>query len=114
VVKHALNDTGQVRVEVAYAVADWQSVIELQLPAGSTAGEAVKASGILERFPGIDLAQNAVGIFGRVVPLSRVLRTGDRVEIYRPLIADPKLMRRKRAERARKKPARQGGLIGES
>ncbi|MGI9213992.1 MAG: RnfH family protein [Methylococcaceae bacterium] len=84
-------------VEVAYAKPDEQFLVRLDVSPGTTAESAVKRSGVLERFPEIDLTQNAVGIFAKVCSLQQVLRAGDRVEIYRPLIADPKVMRRQAA-----------------
>jgi putative ubiquitin-RnfH superfamily antitoxin RatB of RatAB toxin-antitoxin module len=95
---------GLIKVEVAFAMPDRQCVVALQLPQGSTTREAIETSGILARFPGIDLARDAVGIFGRRVSLAQQLKAGDRVEIYRTLTADPKLARRQRAEQARGKP----------
>lgn len=88
------------RVDVAYAPsADEQCVETLELPAGATVREAIDASGLLRRYPEIDLARNAVGVFGERVPLARVLEDGERVEIYRALIADPKEARRRKAAR---------------
>jgi putative ubiquitin-RnfH superfamily antitoxin RatB of RatAB toxin-antitoxin module len=85
-------------VEVAYAKPERQLIVELEVPEGTTVEQAVRASGILAEFPEIDLGgRNKVGIFGKVVPLTRSLRPHDRVEIYRPLIADPKEIRRRRA-----------------
>ncbi len=85
-------------VEVAYARPERQLIVELDVPEGTTVEQAVRASGILTEFPEIDLGgKNKVGIFGKVVPLDRALRARDRVEIYRPLIADPKEIRRRRA-----------------
>ncbi|RMG33340.1 MAG: RnfH family protein [Gammaproteobacteria bacterium] len=86
-----------ITVEVAYARPDEQRIIELQVPPGTTVGEAIERSGITELFPEIDLARNKVGIFGKLGKLDAVLQPGDRVEIYRPLIADPKEARKKRA-----------------
>jgi len=86
------------RVEVAYAAsADRQEVIAVELPAGATVEQAVRASGVLVRFPEIDLARNPVGVFGECVAPDRVLEDGERVEIYRALVADPKVVRRRRA-----------------
>ena len=93
--------TEHIRVEVAYALPDEQWILPLELPTDSTVKQAIDHSGILTRFPDIDLSQNAVGVFGRLVSLTRVLQEGDRVEIYRPLSTDPKLARRRRAEQAR-------------
>ena len=73
-------------------------VIPLRVAAGSTVAQAIDASGVLAKFPEIDLTQNKVGIFGKLTKLDSALRDRDRVEIYRPLIADPKEVRRKRAE----------------
>ncbi len=86
-------------VEVAYALPEEQVLLGLDVPEGTTVEQAVKLSGILERFPNIDLAKNKIGIFGKVTKPDTVLREKDRVEIYRPLIADPKESRRRRAEK---------------
>ena len=88
---------GLLGVEIAYALPETQQLIELQVAAGTTVRGAIENSGILRRFPGIDLSKQKIGIFGKVVKLDRVLQPGDRVEIYRPLIADPKEARRRRA-----------------
>lgn len=88
-------------IEVAYARPERQRVLALEVPAGTSALEAVRLSGIAVEFPEIDLEQAAVGVFGRVCPAGEVLREGDRVEIYRPLVADPKEVRRARAAKAR-------------
>jgi putative ubiquitin-RnfH superfamily antitoxin RatB of RatAB toxin-antitoxin module len=77
-------------VEVAYARPDEQVILALAVPAGSTIEDASRRSSLLERFPEIDLASNKVGVFGKVGKLDQTLVQGDRVEIYRPLIADPK------------------------
>jgi putative ubiquitin-RnfH superfamily antitoxin RatB of RatAB toxin-antitoxin module len=87
----------RLRVEVVYALPGAQHVLSLQLPIGATVAEAIAASGICSRHPEIDLARTAVGVFGRRVRLDRPLRHDDRVEIYRPLAADPKTSRRRRA-----------------
>ncbi len=95
-------DKSGVLVEVVYALAGEQALLELELPAGSTLREAVLRSGLDARFPGLDLATVPLGIFGKAVsrPEERVLEAGDRVEIYRPLQADPKEVRKRRAARA--------------
>lgn len=90
------------RVEVVYATAAEQVVVEVELPAAATAAEAIRASGILEKFPEIDPARWMLGIYGERVTSEAALHDGDRVEIYRPLVADPKEARRRRA-RARRK-----------
>jgi uncharacterized protein len=86
-------------VEVAYALPHQQAVLKLDVPQGTQLGQAVERSGILRRFPEIDLAQCRVGIYGKLSSLDAVLRPGDRIEIYRPLQADPKEVRRQRAAR---------------
>jgi uncharacterized protein len=93
-------------VEVVYAFPAKQIVIVTRVPAGSTVKDAIFRSGILERFPEIGLAPERVGIYGEVVSLDSRVCDGDRVEIYRPLIADPKQVRRSRIV---KKPATRSG-----
>ena len=83
---------------MTYALREEQVLLELEVTDGTTARQAIERSGILQRFPEIDLARAGLGIFGRVVAPDTPLRDGDRVEIYRPLIADPKLARRTRAK----------------
>lgn len=89
----------KIRVEVAYGLPDRQRVIELELPPGTSALEAVRLSGICGEFAAIDLAANPIGIFGRLLsdPQNHLLQSGDRIEIYRPLVVDPKEARRLRA-----------------
>jgi hypothetical protein len=91
----------RIEVEVAYARPDEQLILALQVPHGSTIEDAIRRSGVLERFPEIDLATNKVGVFGKVGRLDQELSPGDRVEIYRPLIADPKEARKQRAAEGR-------------
>ncbi len=95
-----------ITVEVAYALPERQRIVELQVPAGTTALEAVRQSGIERLFPEIDLDAVNLGIFSQVLGTKGLppaaeyrMRERDRVEIYRPLIADPKEARRKRAEK---------------
>ena len=95
------------KVEVAYALPDEQLILVLEVPSGTTARQAIERSGILERFPGIDLDTQKIGIFGKLNKPDYVLRPGDRVEIYRPLIADPKAVRKQRA--AEGKRMKKGG-----
>ncbi len=85
------------RVEVAYARPGQQAIIQVSLPKGATLEEAIQASGVLEQFSEIELDKNKVGIFGKLTQRDQPLRPGDRVEIYRPLLADPKQARRERA-----------------
>ncbi|MDX1433305.1 MAG: RnfH family protein [Gammaproteobacteria bacterium] len=87
------------RVEVAYAEPGEQVVVSLELDAGATARDALLASGLAERFTGIDVQHPDLGIFGERVAASRRLVDGDRVEIYRPLEVDPRTARRLRAAR---------------
>ena len=91
---------GDIRVEVAYALPEKQYLQRVTLSEGATVEEAINASGLLALRSDIDLAKNKVGIFSRPVKLADAVQDGDRVEIYRPLIADPKELRRKRAEKA--------------
>ena len=84
-------------VEVAYAIANKQSLISIEVENGTTLKEAVLASGILDTYKEIDLYKDRVGIFSKFATLETILREKDRVEIYRPLIADPKKVRKERA-----------------
>lgn len=99
--------TDSIRIEIAYAKPARQELIELKLPLGSTIQQAVEASGLLQRHPEIELAKARVGIYGKLAKLDTVLREKDRVEIYRPLIADPKEVRKQRA--AEGKVMKKGG-----
>ena len=85
------------RVEVAYATPVRQEVIEVSVRPGATLEQVIHASGMLARFPEIDLTRQRVGIFGETARLQDAVHDGDRVEIYRPLVADPKEVRRQRA-----------------
>ena len=87
-----------INIEVVYALPHEQVLLKLKLPQGATVAEAVQASGIAQKYPEIDLAQSKLGIYGKLSKADVVLRDKDRVEIYRPLSADPKEVRRKRAE----------------
>jgi hypothetical protein len=86
-----------IRIEVAYAKPERQLILALEAEPGITAKEAVLRSGILDEFPEIDIETAKLGIFGKAAQGSTVLNPMDRVEIYRPLIADPKEARKKRA-----------------
>ena len=88
-------------VEVAYALAEKQSLISLEVKEGSTLKEAIDASGILKQYKQIDLSKDRVGIFSKFATLDTVLREKDRVEIYRPLEADPKKIRKERAAQSK-------------
>ena len=87
-----------IEIEVIYALSDNQIIRQLSLPIGTIARQAVELSGIIGIFPEIDLSKNKLGIFGKLVGADAVLRNRDRVEIYRPLIVDPKERRRRRAK----------------
>ncbi len=95
-------------VEVAYARPDEQVIVEVEVAEGATLQQAVEQSGIAGRFPEIDLEKGKMGVFGKAAKKDRVLLAGDRVEIYRPLIADPKAVRKQRAA-AGKKMKKGGG-----
>ncbi|MGE5470537.1 MAG: RnfH family protein [Bacteroidota bacterium] len=86
-----------IAVEVCYARAEKQALVSVKLPTGSTLMQALEASGLLEKHPEIDLKKNKFGIFAKLSKPDAVLRDKDRVEIYRPLIADPKEVRKQRA-----------------
>ncbi|WP_018234065.1 RnfH family protein [Thioalkalivibrio thiocyanodenitrificans] len=100
----------QISVEVAYARPDVQVIVPVSVPPGATVEDALRASEIRERFPEIDLEKVKVGIFGKLTKRDTVLKPRDRVEIYRPLIADPKEVRKQRAA-AGKRMKKGGGDI---
>ena len=100
-------NAANMNVEVIYALPTQQPLLQVRLAEGATVEDAIRASGVLEAFPEIDLSINKVGIFSKLVKLDEKVRDRDRVEIYRPLIADPKEVRRKRAEEG--KITRKGG-----
>ena len=88
-------------IEVCYALPDTQMLVAVELPAGATVQQAIEASGILRKHPDIDLKTQKVGVFGKLKPLDAPLADHDRVEIYRPLIVDPKVARQRRVEKTR-------------
>lgn len=92
-----MNTLNEITVEVAYALPDTQLIIPIKVQDGTTAEDAIVASGILSKFSDIDLNTNKVGVFGKLIKPDTKLRHLDRVEIYRPLIADPKAVRKQRA-----------------
>ncbi|MFL0810301.1 MAG: RnfH family protein [Agarilytica sp.] len=101
-----MTDIESIPVEVAYALPDKQKIIELLVEPGTTAYVAVCRSKITDYFPGLDIENTKMGLFGQALgskglkpPKEHVLQAGDRVEIYRPLIADPKEARKKRAQK---------------
>ena len=94
--------TETIRVEVVYALPEKQVLLSLDVAPGTTVEQAIAQSGIEHEFPDLEIDPARVGIFGNKARLDDELRSGDRVEIYRPLIADPKEARRRRAELAKK------------
>ena len=86
-----------ISIEVVYALAERQEIKPVRLPSGSTVRDAIEASGLLQIYPEIDLSKNKLGIFAKLAKPDTTLRDRDRVEIYRPLIADPKEVRKLRA-----------------
>ncbi|HLT04170.1 MAG TPA: RnfH family protein [Pseudomonas sp.] len=96
-------------VEIVYALPERQKLLRLSVPAGSTVREVALRSGLDAFFPGLDLRNAPLGIFGKAVakPEERVIEEGERVEIYRPLLADPKEVRKQRAARAAQAKAEQ-------
>ena len=86
-----------INATVAYATVHQQVVIPLRVPAGSTLEQAIRSSGVLQQFAEIDLSVNPVGVFGDLANLDDLVHNGERIEIYRALVADPKLARRRRA-----------------
>lgn len=99
-----MDKPDSIAVEVVYALADRQKLLRLSVPRGTSMREAAERSGIAAFFPGLDVASAPMGIFGKAVPRpeERVLEEGERVEIYRPLIADPKEARKQRAAKVAK------------
>ena len=91
----------QIQIEVAYATPDKQQIIPLRVREGMTVEECIAQSNIVRYFPEINLDEQKVGIWSKAVKLDHVPRDGDRIEIYRPLIADPKAVRRRRADQAK-------------
>ncbi|MCC5880938.1 MAG: RnfH family protein [Idiomarina sp.] len=88
-------------LEVVYALPERQKIMVVQVAAESTVEQAIEQSGIMQHFDDIDLTKNSVGIWNKTCKLSDQPRNGDRIEIYRPLVADPKEIRRRRAEKAK-------------
>ena len=98
------------QIDVAYALRNKQKIYVLELAEGTTARQAATAAPVLVDFPDADVSNSKIGIFGKMVPDSQVLKEGDRVEIYRPLIADPKEVRKQRAA-AGKRMKKGGGNL---
>ena len=91
----------KINIEIAYALPDRQTLLALQVYNETNVSDAIEQSGILLRHPDINLQENKVGIWSKTCKLQQVLKDGDRIEIYRPLIADPKEVRKRRAEKAK-------------
>lgn len=97
-----MSNTATIDIEVVYALPDRQSIVKLTVPEGTTALAAAQQSGLDEQFDDLHIGQDSrLGIFGQLTALTQVLKDGDRVEIYRPLLADPKVVRKERAARAK-------------
>ena len=94
-----MAENEQMNVEVAYALPEEQVILSLTVDAGTTIREAIDRSGILHKFPQIDIEQIDVGVFGKAQTLDTILQAKDRVEIYRPITCDPKEVRRQRAKK---------------
>ncbi|MCW8108190.1 RnfH family protein [Alteromonas ponticola] len=90
-----------IKVEVAYALPDRQSIVEVSIAQGATVEKVIELSNIQTLYPDIDLDKQKIGIWSRVAKLKDEVKDGDRIEIYRPLIADPKEVRKRRAEKAK-------------
>ncbi len=90
------------KIEVAYALENKQTLLALEVNEGTTLKQAIALSGIMVSYPQIDLSKDKTGIFGKIAKLDTVLRPKDRVEVYRPLIADPKQVRKERAAQGKK------------
>ncbi|MFC3914660.1 RnfH family protein [Pseudaeromonas sharmana] len=92
-----------IRAEVVYALPQKQTLLVVKLVAGSTVRDAIQASGLLQRVPELVLETLKVGIYSRLVSLDTLLRGGERIEVYRPLTADPRAMRKQRADKAKER-----------
>jgi putative ubiquitin-RnfH superfamily antitoxin RatB of RatAB toxin-antitoxin module len=90
----------KIQIEVVYGLPNKQVLLTMSVTQGTSVEEAIKSSGIMDTFAEIDLSVNKVGIWNRAVKLAQVLADLDRIEIYRPLLADPKEVRKRRAEKA--------------
>ncbi len=108
-----MGNADSISIEVAYAKPEEQLILKLDVAPDTTLQQAIEQSGILERFPEIDPGKLQAGIFGKLKKLTGTLQQGDRVEIYRPLIADPKQVRKERAA-AGKRMKKGGGIFDET
>ena len=96
-----MTDEARCHVEVLYALPHEQTIFQLIVKSDTSVETVIRQSGVLTAYPDIDLTVNKVGIFSRTVKLDAVVQDRDRIEIYRPLLADPKEIRRRRAEKAK-------------
>jgi uncharacterized protein len=101
----------KIQIEVVYALPERQEVVPLKLDAGTSLQQAIEASGLMQKYPEIDLTKGKFGIYSKLARIDTVLRERDRVEIYRPLIADPKEVRKQRASEG--KVMKKGGGAGD-
>ncbi len=93
-----------IKIEVAYALPESQKIIELDVAEGTLAIDAAKAAGVEKFYPDVDVEAAKMGIFGKAIkPKSHVMQEGERIEIYRPLISDPKASRKARADKSKTK-----------
>lgn len=107
-----MTEPESLSIEIAYALPQRQELVHVQLPTGSTVQQAIEASGLMQKYAEIDLKKNKVGVFGKLTKLDAPLRNRDRVEIYRPLLADPKEVRKKRADEGKAMKKGGGDLEG--
>ncbi len=93
-----------IKIEVAYALPESQKIVEVEVAEGTLAIDAAKASGIEKFYPEVDIDAAKMGIFGKAIkPKTHIMQEGERIEIYRPLISDPKASRKARADKAKAK-----------
>jgi putative ubiquitin-RnfH superfamily antitoxin RatB of RatAB toxin-antitoxin module len=109
-----MSEEQNIHVEVAYALPTKQAIVPLEVPQGTTAAQAVELSGIVNRFEDVNLEGAKLGIFGKAVPDKQVLAAGERVEIYRPLLIDPKEVRKARAAEAKERKAKEAAEVKEA
>lgn len=102
-----MSDEQKIMVEVAYALPDRQAIVQVEVGPGTAAIAAVEQSGIVDRFEGLSLEGAKLGIFGKAVPGTHVMSAGERVEIYRPLLIDPKEVRKARAAEVKARKAKE-------
>ena len=95
-------DAQEVHVELVYAMPEHQTLLDFTVPQGTTLDQAIGLSGIQEHYPELDLNALKVGLFGKIAPRTQLLREKDRIELYRPLLADPKEVRKQRADAGKK------------